>query len=76
MAAERSEITGNAQASKLVGPELVWLATVRDFNKPRGNLGNQALGDRGARGAPSLVAVQEQDDLPEVFAQELLLTEG
>ena len=60
----------------MVGPELVWLATWRDFDKPRRNVGNQALGDRRAGSAPCLVAIQEQDDLPEVFAQELLLAEG
>ena len=53
-----SEIAGNTKASNLIGPELVRLAAVRDFDKPGGNLGNEALSDGGPGSSPCPIAVQ------------------
>jgi hypothetical protein len=71
-----SEIVRNAEASNLVGPKLVWLAIGRYFNNPRGNLRNQALSDRRGGSAPCSIAVQKQDDFPEVLTQKFLLPRG
>ena len=46
----RSEIAGNTEASNLICSELVRLAPSRCLDKPRGNLGNQALSDGRANG--------------------------
>jgi hypothetical protein len=56
--ARASEITGDAQASNLIGPELVWLAAIRDFDKPGGNLGDQPLSDPSPGSSSCPIAVQ------------------
>jgi hypothetical protein len=69
VSARPSEIAGNAKASNLIGPELVRLAAVRDFDKPGGNLGNQALSDGSPGSSPCPIAVQQQDNLSEMLVQ-------
>ena len=76
VSARALKIARNAQASNLVGSELVGLATTWYFDNPCRNSVNQSLNDRRGGSAPCPVSVQKQDDFPEVLAQEFLLPEG
>lgn len=76
VSARSSKITRDAKALNLIGAQLVGLAAGWDFDKPGGELGNEAPGNFHASIASRFVAVHRQDDIPKVAFQERLLSSG
>ena len=59
----------------LVGAKLVRLTGCWDLDNPGRDLRNEAACDLDGRSTPSLIAVQEQDNLLKALLQKLLLPE-